>query len=416
MTNKARRLTYMLLLLCACLLPTLARAAEAAPHVSYAWNEDSTITFTYIDSTARKVVLKGNCMLSREDRSFAGKQKRRRMHEVRQGEWQCTTRWQLPPELYTYTIIVDGKRHTDPLNPDSIWVRNKSKSVLLIDGNPQTHLYRPAHRQGQVESVTFTGESGKTFRMMVYLPHNYCDTLQYPLLYLLHGINGNQCDWLEQGRVGNILDNLIERGDIRPVVAVMPRCLLSEPKHPDRIESTNVFNYAEILRGDFERHFHEIEEYIHTRYAVQRNGNAIAGLSCGARQAANIANQHTGEYTYVGMFSPVVTKKQLPTYQEDTTLYAKYWVGGGTNDWMFLSDARSYAKGLEKRGVEHVYLELKGGHTFTNWRVFVTEFLRWAYPLQHAENKEETTVDNNKVYEENRIAWGTGTVCPDTVR
>ena len=83
---------------------------------------------------------------------------------------------------------------------------------------------------------------------------------------------------------------------------------------------------------------------------------------------------------------------------------------------MFLSDARSYAKGLEKRGVEHVYLELKGGHTFTNWRVFVTEFLRWAYPLQHAENKEETTVDNNKVYEENRIAWGTGTVCPDTVR
>ena len=387
MANKARRRTYLFSLLCVCLLPMQTWALEVSSHVSYSWNEDSTITFTYIDSTARKVVLKGNCMLSHEDRSFAGRQKRRRMHEVRRGEWQCTTRWQLPPELYTYTIIVDGKRHTDPMNPDSIWVRNQRRSVLLIDGNPQTNLYKAARRQGQVESICFTGESGNTYHMMVYLPHNYCDTLTYPLLYLLHGINGDQRNWLEQGRVGNILDNLIERGDIQPVVAVMPRCLLSEPKHPDHVQSTNVFNYGEVLRGGFERHFYEIEDYIHNHYAVQRKGNAIAGLSCGARQAANIVNRGTGEYTYVGMFSPVVTKKQLPHAQADTTIHPKYWVGGGTNDWMFLSDARSYVRGLEKSGVEHVYLELKGGHTFANWRVFVTDFLRWAYPAQQTDNE-----------------------------
>lgn len=388
MGNRAWLLTYWLLLMCAaCLLPALACAQMQDTHVSYSWNEDSTITFTYFDSTARRVVLKGNCMLPRDDRSFAGKQMRRRMHEVRKGEWQCTTRRQLPPELYTYTIIVDGKRHTDPLNPDSIWVRNQRRSVLLIDGNPQTNLYKVAREQGSVESVQFVGESGKTFRMMVYLPYNYQDTMEYPLLFLLHGINGDQRNWIEQGRVGNILDNLIEQGDIQPIVAVMPRCLLSEPKHPDHVESTNVFNYGEVLRGDFERYFYEIEDYVHANYAVRHGGNAIAGLSCGARQAANIANRNVGEYACVGMFSPVVTKKQLPVCQSDTARCAKYWVGGGTNDWMFLSDARSYVQGLQRLGVEHVYLELKGGHTFANWRVFVTEFLRWVFSTQMIDNQ-----------------------------
>ncbi len=349
--------------------------------ISYSWNEDSTITFTYLDSTARKVVLIGNCMLPKEDLSFAGRQMRRTMHETRPGVWECSTLRRLTPELYTYQIIVDGHRQTDPLNPDSIWVRNQRKSVLLVDGDEQTNLYKPAVQQGKVESVIFIAEDGVRFRMMVYLPHNYQDTLVYPVLYLFHGINGDQRNWLEQGRVGNILDNLIQRGEIQPVIAVMPRCLLSEPKHLDHVESTNVFNYGEILKGRFERRFPDIERYISAHYSVRQRDNAIAGLSCGARQAANIVNLEPGIYSHVGMFSPVVSCKQQPAVQKDTTLYSKYWVGGGSNDWMFLADARSYARRLEKKGIDHVYMEIKGGHTFANWRVFVTCFLRWAFGI-----------------------------------
>lgn len=349
--------------------------------VSYCWNEDSTITFTYIDTTAKRVVLIGNCMLPKEDLSFSGRQMRQRMQEVQPGVWQCRTMRRLTPELYTYQIIVDGHRHTDPMNPDSIWVRNQRKSVLLVDGDEQTNLYKPAAQQGRAEAVSFVAEDGVRFRMMVYLPYNYHDTEVYPVLYLFHGINGDQRNWIEQGRICNILDNLIQRGDIQPLVVVMPRCLLSEPRHPDHVESTNVFNYGEILKGRFEKRFPEIEQYIYAHYSVQRQDNAIAGLSCGARQAANIANMEPGIYTRVGMFSPVVSRKQQPVVQLDTSLYPKYWVGGGTNDWMFLSDARSFVRGLEEKGVEHVYMEIKGGHTFTNWRVFVTRFLRWAFPI-----------------------------------
>ena len=358
---------------------------------SYIRNQDSTVTFTYRDSTARCVYILGSCMLPKEDLSFAGVQTRKRMKKVEKGVWQCTTTRALTPELYTYQLIVNGKRRTDPMNPDSIWVRNKRRSILLIDGSEQADLYKPAQQQGHVETVRFTADDGQKFRLMVYLPYNYQDTATYPLLFLLHGINGDERNWVEQGRVKNILDNLIQQGDIQPLVVVMPRCLLKMPKHDDHVESTNVFNYGEVLSGKFEKRFYEIEQYVYDHYAVRQHANAIAGLSCGARQAANIANRDSSDYAFVGMFSPVVTKKQLPNQQPDSLYTTRYWVGGGMNDWMFLSDARSFAKRLEKQGVEHRYLELKGGHTFANWRIFLTDFLRWAFPTQTT----EIIIENN---------------------
>ncbi len=387
MCNKIR-LTHLLFLVLA--IPAIQTwAQEYSGYVSYELNADSTVTFTYVDSTALKVSLRGSCMLPKEDLSFAGMQVSKRMREVRDGVWQCTTQRALTPELYTYQLIVDGKRRTDPMNPDSIRVRNKRRSVLLIDGTEQVGLYKPAREQGRVEVIRFAGEGGQTYRMMVYLPYQYHDTATYPLLFLLHGINGDERNWVEQGRVKNILDNLIQQGAIRPVVVVMPRCLLSAPKNEEHVESTNVFNYGEVLRGKFEVQFYEIEQYVYAHYAVQHTANAIAGLSCGARQAANIANRDDSTYAYVGMFSPVVTKHQLPDQDSDSLLHKRYWVGDGKNDWMFRSDARVFARRLKALGVEYEYLELKGGHTFANWRVFVTRFMRWAFPPQdNNENKD----------------------------
>lgn len=380
MCNKIRLTQFLFLVLAISVTQTWAHGYDG--YVSYVCNADSTVTFTYIDSTAWCVSLRGSCMLPKEDLSFAGTQVTKRMREVEKGVWQCTTQRALTPELYTYQLIVDGKHRTDPMNPDSIWVRNRRRSVLLIDGTEQTNLYKPAREQGQVEVIRFTGENGQRYRMMVYLPYHYQDTVTYPLLFLLHGINGDERNWVEQGRVRNILDNLIQQGEIQPVVVVMPRCLLSAPKYEEHVESTNVFNYGEVLRGKFEVQFYEIEQYVYAHYAVRHTANAIAGLSCGARQAANIANRDDSTYAYVGMFSPVVTKHQLPDIQTDSLLHKRYWVGGGKNDWMFLSDARTFARRLKARGVEYKYMESKGGHTFANWRIFVTDFMRWAFPMK----------------------------------
>lgn len=51
---------------------------------------------------------------------------------------------------------------------------------------------------------------GRDYRFTVYLPDGYADAcLSYPVLYLLHGANGDEHDWLVKGKAESTLDSLI---------------------------------------------------------------------------------------------------------------------------------------------------------------------------------------------------------------
>lgn len=376
------RTKYSILIILLFVLFTVHIPIYAQGILTHRWNTDSTVTFTYIDSTARHVAIKSSCLLPHEDYSFAGRQARRAMQEVQPAVWQLTTRRAIKPELYTFQLIVNGKQQTQLPHYESIWKRNKQKHILLLADSPQSQLYATTYPQGQLDTVDFRGEKGNTFHSIVYLPVGYNDTTEYPVVYLFHGINGNQYDWLGQGRIANILDHLIAQQQIQPLVVVMPYCLLSESKFQDHVKATNVGNYAEILSGKFERQFYEIHRYIQSHYSIQPTGNAIAGLSCGARQAVNIAYTDSSTFAYVGLFSPVVSSRQLPKAYTNI----QYWVGAGSDDWMFRDEAKRFVHGLRKKKIQPTYIETIGGHTFTNWRKFATEFLLWAYPLERIDN------------------------------
>lgn len=344
---------------------------------THQWNTDSTITFTYVDSTARRVALESSCLLPKEDRSFAGRQARCAMREVAPSVWQITTRRAITPDLYTFRLFVNGKQQMQLPHYETIWKRNKQLHILIISGEPQADLYLETSLRGRIDTLAFLGEKGNTFDAVVYLPNAYSDTVVYPVLYLLHGINGNQYDWTGQGRLAHIVDNLIAEKQIQPLIVVMPYCLLSEPKFHEHVKATNVGNYGEILSGQFEKQFYEIQRYIQSHYSVQEQGNAIAGLSCGARQTMNIAHDDSTYFSYVGAFSPVVSEQQLPDAQNNIA----YWVGACSDDWMFRGNAKRLVKGLKKKQIQPTYVEKSGGHTFANWRRFVAEFIVWAYPI-----------------------------------
>ena len=59
--------------------------------------------------------------------------------------------------------------------------------------------------------------------MDVYTPPGYSPDKKYPILFLLHGIGGNEIrEWLHQGVANVIIDNLIADGKIQPMVVVFP--------------------------------------------------------------------------------------------------------------------------------------------------------------------------------------------------
>ena len=83
------------------------------------------------------------------------------------------------------------------------------------------------YSESRIDTISMPTLSALNNRpVLVYLPDGYDntenDTIQYPILYLLHGVNGDEYSWSRNGNIQYILDSLISHRLIRPCVVVMP--------------------------------------------------------------------------------------------------------------------------------------------------------------------------------------------------
>ena len=101
---------------------------------------------------------------------------------------------------------------------------------------------------GRLEMVSYESKSvGTTRKMQVYTPPGYSAEKKYPVLYLLHGIGGDETEWQRFARPNVLLDNLLAEGKITPMIVVMPngrarrttgpRATSSPPRRPSRRSS-----------------------------------------------------------------------------------------------------------------------------------------------------------------------------------
>ena len=353
-------------------LPLLAQEWQ-----SVTVNADSTVSFCYCGE-GRNVQVLG-------DFEYAGSHRKYdELHphklKMQLGEDSCfhVTTPALVPELYTYSLVVDGKHVTDPCNPDTAWNTIHKCNLLTVGGTPQTALYQQPVQQGQLIRTTwFDRHAQRNRRLCVYLPNasNHKSPIinqRFPVLYLLHGISGYEGAWAERGRAIQILENMIAAGQVQPMVIVMPDCNIDtdddQPCHHSLLKS--VTGYPR-LRQDRSLEFamDDLIRHIEQTYPVS-DRRAIAGLSSGARIAANIVKHYPGLFEAVGLFSPVVYKEQLP--EEPST--TQYHIYTGKND-LFIQNGRRLHKQLNKRGITHSYTETCGAHCWRNWRIYLADFL-----------------------------------------
>ena len=82
---------------------------------------------------------------------------------------------------------------------------------------------RPGIPTGRVERIEYASTvTGGKRPAMVYTPPGYSPARKYPVLYLLHGIGGNETHWTQFGAADSILDNLIAANKAVPMIVVMP--------------------------------------------------------------------------------------------------------------------------------------------------------------------------------------------------
>ena len=372
--------------------PVLAKKHRIVLHSAYdqpsfVVNEDSTVSFCYCGPVKRVSVL-GDFQYSGKDSTRYSDMRTRKikMHRASDGCFHATTK-QLVPETYTYCFRVNGKRKPDPNNNDTAWQMMHKWNIVSVGGTPQADLYLQPEIQGQlIQTKWYDRSESIDRRVNIYLPAGYnevvndtCPNGKYPVLYLLHGINGYEGSWSERGRVIQIIENLIAGDSIAPMIVVMPDC--NTGVHEDRPSHhtlwNNVVHYPRLCRDhSLELALEDLMQYMDTTYRVS-DQRYIAGLSSGARIAANIVNRYPDKFQAVGLFSPVVYKEQIPQKSQISNHKSQisYHIYMGRSD-MFINNGRRFHKRLTKSGIDHFYMENEGGHTWRNWRLYLSDFLK----------------------------------------
>lgn len=358
-------------------------------------NPDKTVTFRLFAPNAQKVEVTGDFMPMKRVEGPEGSYSTPTSGELvnTDGLWQYTTTTPLSPELYSYSFIVDGVRINDPSNVYQLRDIATLTNIFIIDGDNADYYKVGDVPHGTVSKVWYNSPTlGFDRRATVYLPAGYetSGDRRYPVLYLLHGMGGDENAWSELGRATQILDNLIAQGKAEPMIVVMPNgnaALQSAPGESPLGLTVPTTDLPKTMDGSFETHFPELVKFIDSTYRTQadKKGRAIAGLSMGGFHSMQISKEYPDVFDYVGLFSAATMQHahgESPIYQNfDSKLKtqfdkkpALYWIAIGEDD--FLYDAnKNFRKQLDEAGYPYKYVESKGGHIWKNWRDYLVEFL-----------------------------------------
>lgn len=238
------------------------------------------------------------------------------------------------------------------------------------------------------------GEAG----VAVYVPEGYAtSSLDYPVLYLLHGSGDDETGWLTKGCAKAILDSLITNELCQPMIVVMPNGYL---------EQTGKFYPKETrlwMESTFEESFIQLIKWTEDNYRTitDKQHRAIAGLSMGGFHTMHIAALLNQTFDYVGIFSalyvPYMSQHRAersmeivdlalsdkPVYQQTETLLQQqfatppqlYWIACGVDDFLY-QDNVVYRNYLDEKQYSYEYHESAGGHSWQNWMDYLVIFVQ----------------------------------------
>lgn len=354
---------------------------------------DHTVTFRIAAPKAVKVQVTGDFLPTQKMQTPFGEFDAPGTADMieKDGVWEYTTPAPLAPELYSYTMLVDGLKINDPSNVHRIRDVQSVTDVFIIPGD-RADLYKINDvPHGTVSKVWYNSPTlGMDRRLTVYTPAGYeTSGKRYPVFYLLHGMGGDENAWTELGRASQILDNLIAQGKAEPMIVVMTNgnaALQAAPGESSLGFAAPSMQLPKTMEGSFEQHFPEVVKFIDKNYRTikSKKSRAIAGLSMGGFHSMHISKQYPDMFDYVGLFSAAImpgADVKSPIYEDlegklKTQFDKKpalYWIAIGDKDFLYNAN-KDYRKMLDDKGYKYAYYETPEGHIWKNWRIYLTEF------------------------------------------
>lgn len=372
-------------LVCGCLMAMNSVAqqqlGQRARVQSPVVNADGTVTFNFYSPSAQRVSVSGDFDEIRNQRLEMTKQEN--------GVWTVTTK-ALNPELYSYSLSVDGQRFVDPANSYVNRDISTLSNIFIVtkSNDDKGHLYSVNDvPHGTLSRVWYDSPTlGQQRRMTVYLPAAYDGKKAFPVMYLLHGHGGDETAWGDLGRASQIMDNLIAEGKCVPMIVVMPNgnptCNAAPGWWHEGMYTPdgNAFNQRGA-KASMEESFMDIVNFVDSHYKTvkKRSGRAVTGLSMGGGHTFGISRLYPETFDYYGLQSAAarVQQNDAKFNEQMSRLFSSkpklFWIAIGKEDFLIQQNngLRQY---LDAHNYPYEYYENDGGHIWRNWRIYLSMF------------------------------------------
>lgn len=284
------------------------------------------------------------------------------------GVWTITVP-NVVPGVYRYHFVVDGIEVYDPKAPETSQL---TACAMVAPQGDEFFAYRPHIAHGAMAVRSYWSRTlGCTRTMRVWTPAGYeKSSAKLPVLYLIHGGGDTDTSWPGAGAAGNILDNLLAEGKIKPMIVVMPNGSIAV----DGDFTGEVPLFAQDMTTD-------IIPFVEANYRVltDRKNRAMAGLSMGGMETLETALTHIDLFNYVWVLSSSfkpgsdfhAEAERLNIFKNATKInktWAKLvFTQGGPSDIAY-QNGKNCLKEFDAAGIRYEYHEVSGGHSWEAWR------------------------------------------------
>ena len=360
--------------------PVTPSAAIAVSQYITQVNGDKSITFRLFAPDAKRV----SVVTGATPDTFVSHD----MAKDEQGIWTWKSE-ALAPNLYEYYFDVDGFRSVDTGSRYQKPQRQVNTSLILVPGSI---LDDRAVAHGELRTLTYHSKAlNSERRAYVWTPPGYTGTGEpLPVLYFYHGFGDSGLSAIDQGRIPQIMDNLLAEGKIKPMLVLVPD---TETDIPEAVaenfppqERRKTFYPLNAKAADKEL-MNDIIPLIDARFNVRKDadGRALAGLSQGGYQALVSGMNHLESFGWLATFSGVTTttvpdagvEAQLKNPQAINKQLRNFTVVVGEKDAVTGKDIAGLKAELEKQNIKFDYHEFPGlNHEMDVWRPAYAEFVQ----------------------------------------
>ncbi len=264
------------------------------------------------------------------------------------------------------------------MNKSVVWALGFVLSGMLVSAQaldkqvPQGFdVENSAISHGKIDTIQYPSKTvGTTRKALIYTPPGFKKSEKYPVLYLLHGIGGDEKEWFRNGAPQIILDNLYAKGKLSPMIVVLPngRAMKDDRATGDIMAKDKVEAFATFEKDLLD----DLIPFVEKKYPVKkdRNDRAIAGLSMGGGQTLNFGLGNIDRFGWVGAFSAAPNTKEPQQLLPDPSRAKELkllWISCGDHDRLMPFSKRT-SDYLTENKVPHIFYVEPGGHDFKVWK------------------------------------------------